>query len=275
MMLAGCKSQKETVKVRKLGLKKNLPSLMKQIESNEFDTEWLSIKMNVAFKTEKMSDSFKMYVRLKKDSLMWISATYYKVEAMRLLISQDSVKLLDRREKKFYTGDFKVLNNRFDTDFNFETLQGLILGNGTSLIEGSKVKLATDNTHYMLSTVKKYKKVETVRIPEIESELTRKKKNDEESVLPKSFNMQYRLYYNPETYRMEKLSVQETKNNQSFFVKYNEFEEVAGQAFPKELKLNLVTNVIRSMKINYLRVEAEKELNFSFKIPDKYEKVLY
>lgn len=248
--------------------KHKIPDLVEQIKQNEFKTPALSIKANVAFKAEKLSDSFKMYIRMKQDSLIWISATYYKVEVARLLLTPDSVKIIDRKEKKYYLGDFQVLNVNFETDFNFYTLQDLILGNSSSLIDG-KLKMKEAKQMYVISTSKKFKDVREVKVTQIEEELLEVDEKGE------NFNMNYSLYYNPTTYRLEKLFAKETKNNKSVFVKYSNFKEFNGQLFPHDILYNVVSDKLLKLNISYMKVEAESDLKFPFTISEKYEKVVY
>jgi len=266
--ILSCKSQKEIIQINKLNKRKKIPTLVQQISENEFKGDFLSIKTNVAFKTEKLSDSFKMYIRLKQDSVIWISATYYRVELARLLLTPDSVKILDRKEKKYYTGDFQVLNLNFKTDFNFYTLQDLILGNSTSLLDG-KLKMKSDKQHYVLSTSKKFKDVDSLRVTQLEKELINV---DEEG---EDFRINYSMYYNPSNYRLEKLFAKETKNNKSIFVKYSNFKLLNGQEFPHEILYNVVSDKLMKLNISYMKVEVEESLRYPFNVSDKYEKVVY
>ncbi len=205
---------------------------------------------------------------MKQDSIIWISATYYRVEVARLLLTPDSVKILDRKEKKFYTGDFQVLNLNFQTDFNFYTLQDLILGNSSSLLDG-KLRLRSNKQNYIINTSKKFKDVKEMKVTQIEEELI---DVDEEG---EDFRISYSLYYNPSNYRLQKLFAKETKNNKSIFVKYSNFKDFNGQLFPHEILYNVVSDKLMKLNITYMKVEQEESLKYPFNVSSKYEKVVY
>jgi len=268
VLLFSCKSQREAVQIDRQLKKKKTSALVSQIKAQEFKTDLLSIKTNVAFKTEKLSDSFKMYIRLKQDSVIWVSATYYRVEVARLLLTPDSVKILDRKEKKYYSGDFQVLNINFETDFNFYTLQDLILGNSSSLLDG-KLKIKNDKRYYILNTSKKFKDVKEMKVTQIEKELINVDEGGE------TFNINYSLYYNPTNYHLERLMAKETKNDKSIFVKYSNFKELNGQQFPHDILYNVVSDKLMKLNVSYMKVEEQESLKYPFNISDKYEKVVY
>ncbi len=273
--LGSCKSNKKIVGTHSLE-RISLNDLLKKVDANEFRTPGLSIKMNVAFKTDKLSDSFKMYARLKQDSILWLSATYYKVEVARILVTPDSVQLLDKRNKKYYVGDFRVLNENFNTDFNFYSLQDLILGNANSTTSTSKMKLSEEDEHYIMGTTKKFKKVHDIRVTQLKDNLAEKPEDEEgELVVPKSFVLDYKYFINPKRFKVDRLMVRDERHNKSIFIKYDDFREVGSGLLPHEILYNIVTNEIFKVNVTYLRSEAEDALLFPFKVTDKYERVVY
>lgn len=271
--LVSCKGTKDVAGSRHLA-KISMNELVSKVESGEFDLDQIEVKMNVAFKTDKLSDSFKMYARMKKDSVIWLSATYYKVEVARILMTPDSVHLLDKRNKKYYVGDFRVINESFNTEFNFFTLQDLILGNAHSTLSTSKMKLQNHKNFYLLNTTKKYKKVQDIRVPQLRDDFAKKQKEDE-MIYPKAFVLHYHLYVHPEKFKVDRLMVRDGRNNKSIFIKYDDYKEVGGKLLPHELLYNIVTNEIFKVNVTYMRVEEKEELSFPFKVTDKYERIVY
>jgi hypothetical protein len=68
---------------------------------------------------------------MQKDSIIWISvnATIFSYEALRVLITPDSVKVLNRRDKIVQLRSVNYLKDLVDLPFDFYTLQDLLLGN--------------------------------------------------------------------------------------------------------------------------------------------------
>ncbi len=78
-------------------------SLLNKIDSNRIQYTTFNGKVNVDYK----SDDGKKYnvnatIRMYKDSAIWISANaILGIEAMRVLVTKDSVKLLDKLNKTY------------------------------------------------------------------------------------------------------------------------------------------------------------------------------
>jgi Domain of unknown function (DUF4292) len=68
-------------------------------------------------------------VRIRKDSVIWISASLIGIEGGRIYITRDSVQVLDKLHKEYYAGDFAYLSQRLNVPVNFEMVQALLLGN--------------------------------------------------------------------------------------------------------------------------------------------------
>ncbi|WP_426493317.1 DUF4292 domain-containing protein [Hymenobacter sp. 102] len=68
-------------------------------------------------------------VRIRKDSVIWISASLIGIEGGRIYITRDSVQVLDKLHKEYYAGDFAYLSQRLNVPVNFDMVQALLLGN--------------------------------------------------------------------------------------------------------------------------------------------------
>ena len=77
----------------------NAPSAI-DLEVSESQIEVLKIKTKVDLKSTLFSQSFPANIRLKKDSVMWISVAV-GIEVGRALITQDSIFVIDRISRKY------------------------------------------------------------------------------------------------------------------------------------------------------------------------------
>lgn len=68
-------------------------------------------------------------VRIRKDSVIWISASLIGVEGGRIYITRDSVQVLDKLHREYYAGDFAYLSQRLNVPVTFDMVQALLLGN--------------------------------------------------------------------------------------------------------------------------------------------------
>jgi Domain of unknown function (DUF4292) len=107
--------------------------LMHKLNSNRilnFKTFSAKIKVNYRDK-EGEQPELTVFVHMMKDSMIWISvnATIFSYEALRVLITPDSVKVLNRRDKLLQLRSVNYLKELVDLPFDFYTLQDLLLGN--------------------------------------------------------------------------------------------------------------------------------------------------
>lgn len=129
------------------------------VHSKENDFQTFSAKIKVDFQDSKgKQPSITAYVRILKDSLIWISgyATIFNVEAFRVLINKDSVILLDKINKRVQYRSLDYLQEVTQIPFDFKTLQNLLVGNPVFLNDNvvsyketeSKVLLATRGDYF-------------------------------------------------------------------------------------------------------------------------------
>lgn len=103
-----------------------------KVESNLIDYKTFSAKMKVEYwdKDGKGPD-LTVFVRMQKDSIIWLSvnATVFSYEAFRILITPDSVKLINKQDKVVQLRSVKYLEEVAQIPFDFHTVQELIIGN--------------------------------------------------------------------------------------------------------------------------------------------------
>jgi hypothetical protein len=101
------------------------------IDSNRIDFRTFSAKVKVDFegKDGKKSD-FNANIRLYKDSVMWISINaLLGIEAFRVLITPDSVKVMNKVDKIVQLRSVSYLKEVARIPFTFHDLQELLIGN--------------------------------------------------------------------------------------------------------------------------------------------------
>lgn len=96
----------------------------------EIDFTYLTAKSKLSFKskTQDISNA-SLNLRVRKDSLIWISISKLGIEAVRALISRDSVVIMDKLEQEYVVTDFPTLSRQFNFEMNYDLLQALIVGN--------------------------------------------------------------------------------------------------------------------------------------------------
>jgi hypothetical protein len=98
---------------------------------NKIDFRTFSSRMKVHYEGGDGKDyEFNAYIHIKKDSMIWVSINAaLGIEAFRLLITPDSVKILDKLKKIARLRSVSFLQEEIHLPVDFRTLQDLLMGN--------------------------------------------------------------------------------------------------------------------------------------------------
>lgn len=255
LLFFSCKTKKEITLKRPTG-NKNPYHLIKELKKNEVDFKWLSLKASVESIIDDKKKSFKASIRIRKDSIIWISVSpLFGIELARVLISKDSIKLINRLSTNYFSGNFNYINEMFHTDINFEMLQALLMGNSIGLEDVEKPKSSAGKGYYLLSSFRKRK---------LKKAIEKTGKTDE---------LVYSHWLEPENYKITRLSIYNFKTNRSLSATFDEYKEVGKQLFPYKIRLDINTDQQIQFSIDYSKVSFDKPLKLPFRIPEKYEQI--
>ena len=86
-------------------------ALINYLQTNEFKYDWLTSKFSADVITDDNKQSFNVSVRAKKDSAMWLSVSVLGIEGARMLITQDSVRFMDKLNNKYFVSGIQLICN--------------------------------------------------------------------------------------------------------------------------------------------------------------------
>lgn len=261
MVLGSCKQQKKLTQAPvKCNLDyKNARTLTTQLKANEFSFEKLNAKLNVDAMIDSSANSFSISLRIRKDSIIWMSISKLGIEGARVFITKDSVKFFNRMDNTYFKGDFTYISKLLNTPLDFEILQSLLVGNSVTFYnEEEKLKPGIVDCHYLLGTIRKYK---LRRVMEKGKEL----KESAQSI-----------YMLPETFKIARILFYEFNPERVFDAHYSDFTTLdSAQLFPLKMNYSIKTQKNISIDIMYAKPRLNEEQSFPFKIPDNYEQVTY
>jgi hypothetical protein len=250
----------KTRRLFKLPLKEQGPEyLFNKLKENELKYVDLSIRFDADLVFDKKENSFKGNIKIKKDSLIWISITpLFGIEAFRVLFSTDSVKMINKLNNQYFLGDYSMINTMFNTPFDYDMLQSLITGNDFSYYENDIFRAGIDGGHYKLTTMGRRKLKKYVI-----------NQADNDKVLIQD------IWLDSESFKIVKQDWKEiTKQNSKMSFIYNSFSTLEdGQIFPGSLDCNITAENNISLKIKYTKVQVNKPFEFTFIIPENYQPV--
>ena len=212
------------------------------------DFKYLSARSKVSFKSKDQDiDNANVNIRMKKDSVLWLSIVAGPIEVVRGLITRDSIQIVDRYHKEYYQYDFKSLSEKFNFQLNFDLIQSILVGN-MPIPKKPNQRFRKENDYFML-------------------------RQDEGKIMLEN-------YIGEQNRRLKKLMVTEQPTKNSLTLDYDDFTQLNNYLFPytsliqldyqSEKDKQLYQTVFR---IKHQKVElSDKTLTFPFSIPAKYEK---
>ncbi len=252
--ITSCKTKRSIIKapIKEEGAE----FLFAKLKANEFKFQTFEARFNIDYNENRKYLDFKGQIRIVKDSVIWISFNQdLGIEIARILITADTVKYMDRFNKKYLITDYAFINNFLNTSIDFGILQSIILGNDFEYYDRAKFKTSVDGGLYKLSTGGRSKLKKYVR-----------NSNDAERIFLQS------IWLNPETYKIIQLRMKElTKNSKKLSADYSGFENMDGQQlFPTTINYLVEAEDAIKVKVDFNRIVLNQKLNFPFKIPSKY-----
>lgn len=213
------------------------------LEETEF--EYFSSKTKFKYKDANNRSKATANIRIKKDSLIWFTLTNGVVEGMRGKITQDSVVLIDRVNKKVIRYNYDDLRTEFNFEFNYDLFQAVLIGDMPFDVSKDD-DLMKQNDNYLVSQ-------ETGDLI-VENKISSK------------------------TRRLENLKASTLKDKNTLELKYNDFKLLEEKPFAYKA-LMILTHFPEGKKqevtidIEHNRVKIEtKPLSFPFRIPSRYER---
>ncbi|MBU0486695.1 MAG: DUF4292 domain-containing protein, partial [Bacteroidetes bacterium] len=193
------------------------------------------------------------------DSLIWVSISpALGIEIARIMISNDSIMMINRLESTYFLGNFKFLNQMVNADFDFDMLQAFLTGNDFSYYENDKFKSSVDHNDkmYKLSTVGRRKL---------------KKFQNESNNEP----LMEDIWLDPETFKICRLKVNQFKENRKFEAHYSSFTGEEGSKYASEIEYDINAEEKVSIQLTYKSVTIDVPQTFPFTIPEKYSRSYY
>ena len=251
---------------KKLAQAKPLPemraeTLIDRMDSAAIRCRTLSAKIAANAEVNDKSQAFSINLRMRSDSVIWLSVSALGIEAARFLITRDSIKMLDRINSKYMMTDYSYLNNMLQIGVDFTMLQEMLLGNYFSYLDAKKLRSSyVDDQLYILSTLRKGKLKRAME----EKEFNKRIIQD--------------VWLDPESARIVKMAIDDNKMNKKLIVSRDGFSLAESESgidtvsIAHHLAFKLQAEQPASLDIQMSKVIVNKDLEFPFSIPDKYER---
>lgn len=83
-------------------------------------------------------------LRMRRDSIIWVSASLAGIEGVRAVLTRDSVRVINRLEKTYFSGGYDYLSKLLNVPVSFAQMQALLLGDYLPAPTGTTPTVATE-----------------------------------------------------------------------------------------------------------------------------------
>ena len=232
--------------------------LFRQLKNKEMKFNTLSAKFSATYIEDKKKTSFRGQMRIQRDSLIWISISpALGIEMIRVAISNDTVKYIDRIGSNYLVSDFNYINSFINSTMDFDMLQAFLIGNDFSFFENGKFKASIDGMEYRLTTAGR-------------SKLKKYVKTSEEDIKIPIQN----IWLDHETFKITRVMIKEvTDEGRKVIAVYSDFHKINEKLFPYKLGFQISSGNSIDIQVEYSKISVDKPLKFPFSIPEKYTKL--
>jgi hypothetical protein len=261
LFFASCRSRtvevatpvvKETISEMKPSKVDSVYAMMK---SQQFNAEWMSGQFKGVYQTVDNQQSFTGQIRMRKDSIIWISIyAVMNIEIFRLKIEPDTFMFIDRLSKTYMIENTKFLKDRFQIDLDFQMLQSVLMGNDFPYYENNVFKINESMQNYQLSTIARRK----LKACYADEDLSNK-------ILIQD------IWIDKQNSKITRQSVKLVGDNRTkFTVRYDDFSPLKNTLFPMLMNFKLKEEDNSFLEIEYSSLEPNIPQVFPFKIPKTY-----
>lgn len=217
-------------------------ALYAALNSARINFNTFSAKLNVDYRdAEGKRYDINANLRMVKDSALWISVNaILGIEALRMLVTTDSVKILDKQAKAYTARRIDYLQEVTALPLSLSTLQDLLIGNPVFLDSNAVSYSRSGGTISLLSIGRFFKNMLT--LAEGDKSLLRSKLDDVDPTRSRTAD----LYY-------------------------NDYEMKAGSHFATKRRINIVEKKSLDIALDFKQYAFNEEVSFPFSVPKNFK----
>lgn len=220
-------------------------SVLDNLSRNHINFKTFSAKIHVEYEdTKGKQPDVNAFVRMYKDSVIWMSinATFLNIEAFRILITKDSVTILNKIDKEVSYKSMSFIQDIAKIPLDFKTLQDLIVGNPIYVGKDVVAYRQTEN-HILVATAGEFFK----------------------NLLTLTTN-------NNNLIERSKLDDIDVAQNRTADLTYDQYENKNGVFFSTYREITVAEKTKVDIRLGFKQYDFNKDLSFPFSVPKNYKR---
>lgn len=214
---------------------------IKTFELNNLDFHTFSGRAKAKIEMGKNIHDVTLNVRIERNKAIWLSVTaILGVEVARVLITPDSVKILNKLQGEYIAKPFAYIYNYTNQGITFTTLQDLLMANVSSnLLRTNNVQVASATDEFIVVGIKD------------------------------QLSYQYRINEENRPFNFVLQEVGGTNNLEAF---YGDYAKTGGYNFPQNIALNIIGGEVSlKAQLGYNRVSFNENVDMPFSVSSRYK----
>lgn len=239
--LLACKAKREIIRSTPgaKAIKGSKSEKLLAISNSLLDYSSLSIKAKADLDIGGNTNDVSMNIRIRKGEAIWVFVTAFAgLEVARVLITPDSVKILNKLENTYTRKPFAYIYNFANDQISFETLESIFAGNPQKEFVTERSEMSIQGNQVILGGM-------------LES-------------------LAYNIRFN-EMNKVVQTTLTDEGAAQNLLVNYSDFIETEASVIPHSVNIKSQVegkNVVIDLK--YSRVELNQTVDMPFSVPKKF-----
>lgn len=207
---------------------------------------FFSARIDTKYSDKNQNLSFKTSLKINSDTATHALISYAGIPVITAMVTPDSVKVSNKREKCYMLQDLNFFKEQFGIDFSYLNLEELLLGRPLNFSSKQTYYLMDDPYNYILST--------------------QKERKDEGKLL-----VSYLL--TPDLKHLQRVEITSFKDEVEIVVNYSTYVDDRDFSSPKTVYVGIKSpkNKI-SIAMTYDKIELNVPKEMVIVIPESYEK---
>ncbi|MBO2013048.1 DUF4292 domain-containing protein [Hymenobacter negativus] len=143
-LLVGSCARKATPAVSKSGPGTSTPVAEATVRATNTSFLFMNAKGKAQINMKGNKQGANLALRMRRDSVIWVSASLVGIEGVRAVLTPDSVRVLNRLEKTYFSGGYDYLSKLLNVPVSFAQMQAILLGDYLPAPTGTAPKIADE-----------------------------------------------------------------------------------------------------------------------------------
>ena len=242
LSITSCKSKKFASEMADNSL--NARQIVAQHHRAEPDFTTLASRVQVNYDDGKSSQRVNANIRMKKDEVIWVTASVLGITVAKALLTPDSVSVYESISKRYFEGDYSLISEWLGVDIDFQQAQDLLLGQTTVELKPNALHKSISDNKYILEP----------------------NKHDA------SYKQSLAIY--PSNFKVANHTIEKFGQRRIFTLDYGEYQKIEESYYPLDINFqNIDNDKILRLHLHVRKVDVNPNLSFPYRVPSGYKQM--